>query len=163
MNTPDRSSLTEHGSSRACVTELLSQDTTAAARARALVAQVARTTLQGRRLAEEVMQDAAQVASELAANAVRHGNPPVLLRVSRAPAGLRIEVSQRDDGVRDRRPVIRSDRFGLQLVAALSQSWGTSLDSEHPAGRGGRRIVWAQIESTSSGTSAPRLGSPSQG
>lgn len=148
----------ELSASATCVTELLPQDTTAPARARALIARY-----EGQGLAQGLVQDAAQVASELSANAVRHGQPPFRITITRERASLRIEVSQGDDRKRDTRPVIRADRFGLQLVAAMTQAWGTSLDDDGVGGHGARRTVWAQIESTPSGTSAARLGSPSQG
>ena len=163
MNTADQQPLAAPGGTGDCVTVLLPQNTTAPAHARALITKVASTLVDGHSLAHDVIQDAAQVASELTANAVRHGQPPFHLRVSRQRTSLRVEVSQSDDRSRSTHPVLRADRFGLQLVTAMSQAWGTSLDDDGLTGDGARRTVWAQIASPSSGTSPARLGSPSQG
>ncbi len=170
-----------HKSPDALIAELLPHDSTAPARARAVVWEIAGLS--------PAAQDAAQIASELTANAVLYGQPPVLLQVSREHRFLRIEISQTEISQREMpqskiphaesvrsecsqgagpgwnaQPVIRADRFGLQLVAALSNTWGTSLDCEGGDTGSVRRTVWAQIdESQSSGPSSTSVGRPSHG
>src|SRR4051794_8145031 len=88
-----------------------------------------------------VREDAAFVASELVTNALLHGDPPVTLRMSRLPDGVRLEVE--DQG--RRMPVQLqpgADAMtgrGLGLVAAVSSSWGVT------PGRSGSKVVWAEL------------------
>lgn len=154
MTLPDPCGCAERSRRASRLTTTLPHDSTAPGRARMLVSEFIGSS--------SLREDALQVASELTANAVRHGQPPCLLSISADDRDLRIEVSQANDLATDGQPVLRDDRFGLHLVAALSQSWGTSVEREH--GHTVRRTVWAQIaNSTSSGPSPARLGSPSQG
>lgn len=81
------------------------------------------------------------VVSELVSNAVRHGEPPVQLRVEGSPeAELTITVSDAGSG----RPVLRSPEpgapggRGLLLVDAMSERWGVDHD-------GGGTKVWAVV------------------
>jgi len=143
------------------LTEVLPADLTAPARARALVAECVGSSSVGR---VALQQDALQVVSELTANAVLHGEPPYQLQVSAQPDSVRIEITQNQGREPGTYPKIRADRLGLQLVAALSQSWGSTTARGDSHGQVVRQTVWAQIDnSTSSGTSPTRLGSPSQG
>ena len=85
--------------------------------------------------------DAVQVASELAANAVDHGSAPVELRVEVTADGIRITVSNADDGSLPAPRAASPDDVrgrGLALVAALSDEWGW-----HHAE--GRLHVWAHL------------------
>ncbi len=93
------------------------------------------------------LDDAAQVVSELASNAVLHGRVPgrdFRLRLVLDPgASLRIEVS---DARGDRIPHIPNPAVtdgesgrGLLLVAAYADRWGVD---EAPAGC---KTVWAEL------------------
>jgi anti-sigma regulatory factor (Ser/Thr protein kinase) len=105
------------------------------ARARALVAGACRDWGMRRpqRLAELLI-------SELVANGVMHAGTPLKITVRRRNSDL--ELSVRDHGT-GRLPAdedMRDPRgFGLQLLAALSDSWGWS-----PAGRG--KVVWTLLQ-----------------
>jgi hypothetical protein len=82
--------------------------------------------------------DAAVIVSELTTNAVEHGAPPVVLSLAIVDGGLRIEVADGSDvapRLQPRDPLRTSGR-GLQLVDALSSSWGTT-------GTDAGKLVWA--------------------
>lgn len=83
-------------------------------------------------------EDAAQVVAELCANAVTHGRVPgrdfhLALSVT-ARGRVRVEVS---DTRADRLP--GEPRYGLSIVAALAERWGTS------PGPAPRKSVWAEL------------------
>jgi hypothetical protein len=84
--------------------------------------------------------DAVQIASELAANAIGHGEPPVELLLDVAPDRVRISVSS--VSARDPRPRVATlddvRGRGLAIVAQLSHDWGW-----HRAE--GRLHVWADL------------------
>jgi anti-sigma regulatory factor (Ser/Thr protein kinase) len=91
-------------------------------------------------LADDLISDVELVVTELVTNAALHGQPPVVMRLSRsldrveievedAGRGLPVEVRPRSDGMTGR---------GLSLVAALSSAWGVR------AGRTGK-VVWAEF------------------
>ncbi|MER5985501.1 ATP-binding protein [Streptomyces sp. NPDC001787] len=99
---------------------------------------------------EAVREDAVQVASELVANAVRHGRrtPPyardahvVWLALTRRPHSLLCVVYDPSD----RRPcltrpaLLAEHHRGLPIVDALSEDWGWK-----PAGESGK-AVWARF------------------
>ncbi|HEY3481004.1 MAG TPA: ATP-binding protein, partial [Streptomyces sp.] len=100
--------------------------------------------------ADRVVDDGLLLASELVTNAVVHAGTTVdvlcRLDLARQPAGLVIEVS-------DQHPsrVLRGDDRqscdsreggrGLQLVAALSDSWGITY-------RRDRKTVWCRLDLT---------------
>jgi anti-sigma regulatory factor (Ser/Thr protein kinase) len=83
------------------------------------------------------------VTSELVTNAVRHGDGEVEVRVEVGPATVRIEVVDDGDVVVPEPPaVIPVDGpggWGLHLVRAVSQAWGSGLDAH------GRTLVWAEV------------------
>jgi hypothetical protein len=113
----------------------LPPDPASCARARALVAQACEDwgIQRPRRLAELLI-------SELVANGVMHAGTRMIITVRRNDGGL--ELSVRDHGP-GRLPPERDMRdprgFGLQLLAALSESWGWS-----PAGRG--KVIWTRLQ-----------------
>lgn len=123
---------------------LLPDDLTAARAAREEV------TAELRRLGlhEELVDDVALVASELAANAIRHGAPPVVLRLSVIEDAVRVEV--RDQG-RDTDPAVREaaddagSGRGLAMIDALARVHGWQRDEDGMS-------VWAEL---------PLRGSPS--
>ncbi|GJF33202.1 hypothetical protein KNE206_59020 [Kitasatospora sp. NE20-6] len=74
----------------------------------------------------EAVADAELAVSELVTNALRHGGPPVRLRLRVAGNSLRIEVQDGGSGspvLRGPDPDAVSGR-GLALVQAVSQEWG---------------------------------------
>ncbi|HET6877514.1 MAG TPA: SpoIIE family protein phosphatase [Jatrophihabitans sp.] len=95
-------------------------------------------------VADEVIDDAALIVSELITNALRYGDPPIEFRLRLASAGaapcLVVDVS---DGasprphLRDMDPAAPNGR-GLHLVAALADRWGT-----RPTGVG--KSVWCTL------------------
>jgi anti-sigma regulatory factor (Ser/Thr protein kinase) len=67
-----------------------------------------------------VNPEADVVVTELVANAVMHGLPPITLRILRTDERVRIEVQ-------DARPDVgtgRDDSIGLRLVEAFATQWG---------------------------------------
>ena len=115
----------------------LPDDLTAARVARQHTAEA----LRGESAADESVDDAVLIASELAANAVRHGTPPVLLRIQRIGDRVRITVSNHGDSPDPRiltaEPGAPHGR-GLAMVEALAVEVGW--------GREGDRLdVWAEV------------------
>ncbi|MGV9884003.1 ATP-binding protein [Streptomyces sp. NPDC003006] len=83
--------------------------------------------------------------SELATNAVEHGDTPAgyefLVRLAYDNARLRLEVCDHGPGVPEARHATADDTNGrgLLLVAALADDWGTTAQD----GRG--KTVWAEF------------------
>jgi len=91
---------------------------------------------------DEVVDDAVLVASELAANAVRHGAPPVTLTLEQR--GDRVRVAVRDSGTGpDPRVPEASETSGsgrgLAMIQQLSVDHGWDRDE-------GGLTVWAELE-----------------
>ena len=70
------------------------------------------------------------IASELVTNAVRHGQPPIVLRLSCLTSEVRLSVT--DTGTRLPRPRLPHAQgtrgglgLGLVIVARVAQEWGT--------------------------------------
>lgn len=86
--------------------------------------------------------DAVLVLSELIANAIRHGDGAVEVRLHRRPGELRIEVS--DEGPADpvvlRRPDAASPTGrGLGIIEHVAADWGVRPRQE------GGKTVWASL------------------
>ncbi|MFE9172051.1 SpoIIE family protein phosphatase [Streptomyces kebangsaanensis] len=80
-------------------------------------------------------------ASELVANSLQHGTPPMRLRLRRTDRRLIIEVTDGDDHLPRRRcatPVDESGR-GIAIVATIATNWG----SRRTPGRG--KAVWCEF------------------
>ncbi|WP_433277996.1 ATP-binding protein [Pseudonocardia xinjiangensis] len=93
-------------------------------------------------LDQETCDDAVLVATELVANVVDHAHTSCVLTVSRAAAGLRIDVRDFSASpLPELRPVdVRAPRGrGLQVVAAVSAAWGVVTDLD------GGKSVWAVV------------------
>ena len=89
-------------------------------------------------------EDAALIVSELVGNALRHGRAMRGGRLTvgwqSSEDGLRIEVTDGGSGqpVQRRRDALAAGGRGLEIVAALAQTWGYAVDDA-------RTTVWAQI------------------
>jgi anti-sigma regulatory factor (Ser/Thr protein kinase) len=117
----------------------LPPDLTAAGEARS----VAKRTLPGWRLGA-LLDPVLLVVSELVGNAVRHGRPPVGLRLRKAGRGVRVDVHDESPAAQSSAPGLagadaESGR-GLFLVDAVSKETGV----EEIAGDG--KLVWAHVE-----------------
>ena len=97
----------------------------------------------------ELIEDAELLVSELVTNAIKHGQPSILLRVRTDPPGIGVEVHDEGPG----EPVIsagepcndeRSGR-GLRMVAELASTWGVRHPDEGPG-----KVVWFTLRPTTS-------------
>ena len=89
----------------------------------------------------ELVEDIAMVTSELAANAVLHGERPIGITVETAADWLRVEVTDAGSAMPvelDASPELERGR-GLAIVAALAHDWG----AERLPGSG--KVVWAEV------------------
>lgn len=96
----------------------------------------------GRRgVPDAVADDVVLVASELAANAIRHGRPPALLRLDYSAGRVRVTVSNHggspDPRILDAATDAGHGR-GLAMVRALAEDMGWERDGE-------RLDVWADF------------------
>lgn len=116
---------------------VLPEDLAAAHAARKHVTQA----LDGVGLPVAVLDDLVLIASELAANAVRHGSPPARLRLDRDAVRIRITVSNHGDAPDPRiltaEPHADHGR-GLAMVEQLADRVGWARD-------GDRLDVWAEV------------------
>jgi PAS domain-containing protein len=78
---------------------------------------------------EELCDTAVLAVSELVANAVTHGLPPIRLRLRRTDRSLVIDVCDGDDHLPRRRRAmdLDEDGRGIDIVAALTNNWGSRL------------------------------------
>jgi CheY-like chemotaxis protein/anti-sigma regulatory factor (Ser/Thr protein kinase) len=90
--------------------------------------------------AAHVVDEAALVVTELAANAVLHAASPYEVRLSRSAGVVRIEVADRDAGTPEPQPfsAVAETGRGIVIVSALSASWG--IDARPPG-----KITWAEL------------------
>ncbi|MET8678267.1 SpoIIE family protein phosphatase [Streptomyces sp. NPDC004647] len=80
-------------------------------------------------------------ASELVANSLQHGIPPMRLRLRRTDRRLIIEVTDGDDHLPRRRsadPVDEAGR-GISIVATIASAWGSRRTP------GGGKAVWCEF------------------
>jgi anti-sigma regulatory factor (Ser/Thr protein kinase) len=86
------------------------------------------------------------LVSELVTNALRHGRPPVELRIRTARGRvLRIEVldgAVGEDPVPSEAPPDAISGRGLSIVAALAVRWGTEAAASG-------KVVWAELDPSS--------------
>lgn len=115
----------------------LPPDLTAAREARAAT----RRVLPGWRLGA-LLDPVLLVVSELVGNAIRHGRPPIDLRLRKAGGGVRVGVH--DEAAAPPAASVASDTAesgrGLFLVDAVSSESGV----EHIEGDG--KVVWARVD-----------------
>jgi anti-sigma regulatory factor (Ser/Thr protein kinase) len=93
----------------------------------------------------ERLLDAQLLISEVVTNAVRHGpcgEAPIEVTVRADPDTIRIEVRDQGSGfdptLIPKPSATATERWGLQLVAALAHRWGTEMDRGH--------VVWFEID-----------------
>ncbi|MBT2400789.1 ATP-binding SpoIIE family protein phosphatase [Streptomyces sp. ISL-100] len=80
-------------------------------------------------------------ASELVANSLQHGTPPMRLRLRRTDRRLIIEVTDGDDHLPRRRRAEPADEAGrgISIVATIASSWGSRRTP------GGGKAVWCEF------------------
>ncbi|MFE3994827.1 SpoIIE family protein phosphatase [Streptomyces goshikiensis] len=80
-------------------------------------------------------------ASELVANSLQHGTPPMRLRLRRTDRRLIIEVTDGDDHLPRRRRAEPADESGrgISIVATIASSWGSRRTP------GGGKAVWCEF------------------
>jgi serine phosphatase RsbU (regulator of sigma subunit)/anti-sigma regulatory factor (Ser/Thr protein kinase) len=90
---------------------------------------------------EQITDTGVLAVSELVANAVMHGRPPVSLRLRRTDRRLIIDVSDTSDHLPRRRLARETDEDGrgIGIIAALASSWGS-----RPLPDG--KSVWCEFE-----------------
>jgi anti-sigma regulatory factor (Ser/Thr protein kinase) len=88
-------------------------------------------------LPPDQLDTARLLVTELVSNALRHGDGPVVLVLSRTREGLRVGVE--DDGPSmpavTHHPVLAQQGRGLQLVAGLASTWGVARRGEGQPGK----------------------------
>ena len=89
----------------------------------------------------QIARQAVMVGHELVANALRHGAPPVRLRLIRGADHLVIEVSDTSDDTPHLADIDNSTSpsgRGMRIVQSLTRGWGVR---RHATGK----TVWAEI------------------
>ncbi|MEU9120519.1 SpoIIE family protein phosphatase [Streptomyces sp. NPDC048506] len=111
--------------------------TEAAPRARAFASGV----LASWRFSPELHDLGVLAASELVANSLQHGHPPMRLRLRRTDRRLIIEVTDGDDHLPRRRRAEPADEAGrgISIVATIASSWGSRRTP------GGGKAVWCEF------------------
>ncbi|WP_328675402.1 SpoIIE family protein phosphatase [Streptomyces sp. NBC_00322] len=109
----------------------------AAPRARAFASGV----LASWRFSPELHDLGVLAASELVANSLQHGTPPMRLRLRRTDRRLIIEVTDGDDHLPRRRRAETEDEAGrgISIVATIASSWGSRRTP------GGGKAVWCEF------------------
>ncbi|MBU7597977.1 SpoIIE family protein phosphatase [Streptomyces sp. P38-E01] len=80
-------------------------------------------------------------ASELVANSLQHGTPPMRLRLRRTDRRLIVEVTDGDDHLPRRRRADTADEAGrgISIIATIGSSWGSRRTP------GGGKAVWCEF------------------
>lgn len=80
-------------------------------------------------------------ASELVANSLKHGTPPMRLRLRRTDRRLIIEVTDGDDHLPRRRRAEPGDEAGrgISIIATIASGWGSRRTP------GGGKAVWCEF------------------
>ncbi|MFG2292994.1 SpoIIE family protein phosphatase [Streptomyces sp. NPDC048603] len=80
-------------------------------------------------------------ASELVANSLQHGTPPMRLRLRRTDHRLIVEVTDGDDHLPRRRRAEPGDETGrgISIIATIASSWGSRRTP------GGGKAVWCEF------------------
>ncbi len=109
----------------------------AAPRARAFASGV----LASWRFSPELHDLGVLATSELVANSLQHGTPPMRLRLRRTDRRLIIEVTDGDDHLPRRRRAETEDEAGrgISIIATIASSWGSRRTP------GGGKAVWCEF------------------
>ncbi|MGW4032530.1 SpoIIE family protein phosphatase [Streptomyces sp. NPDC004838] len=109
----------------------------AASRARAFASGV----LASWRFSPELHDLGVLATSELVANSLKHGTPPMRLRLRRTDRRLIIEVTDGDDHLPRPRRAETEDEAGrgISIIAAIASSWGSRRTP------GGGKAVWCEF------------------
>ncbi|MEU0990524.1 SpoIIE family protein phosphatase [Streptomyces sp. NPDC005953] len=109
----------------------------AAPRARAFASGV----LASWRFSSELHDLGVLATSELVANSLQHGTPPMRLRLRRTDRRLIIEVTDGDDHLPRRRRAETEDEAGrgISIIATIASSWGSRRTP------GGGKAVWCEF------------------
>ena len=95
-------------------------------------------------LADDLIEDAQLLVSEIVTNAVLHGRPDITLAVRPAPPGLGIVVTDGGDGrpqMADPRPdADRPSGRGLLILEAVASAWGVVPTAHQPG-----KAVWFDL------------------
>jgi anti-sigma regulatory factor (Ser/Thr protein kinase) len=93
---------------------------------------------------ERLVEDAAVVVAELVMNAITaRADTAVVLRLELRGAWLRVEVDDEGSGMPRPRAGGEDGGWGLQLVDALADEWGTDRHDDHG------KTVWAELRAAS--------------
>ncbi|MEW2566169.1 SpoIIE family protein phosphatase [Streptomyces sp. NPDC057621] len=111
--------------------------TEAAPRARAFASGV----LTSWRFAPDLHDLGVLAASELVANSLQHGTPPMRLRLRRTDRRLIVEVTDGDDHLPRRRRAEPADESGrgIAIIATIASNWGSRRAP------GGGKAVWCEF------------------
>ena len=111
--------------------------TEAAPRARAFASGV----LSSWRFPTELQDLGVLAASELVANSLQHGTPPMRLRLRRTDKRLIVEVTDGDEHLPRRRRAEPADEAGrgISIVATIASAWGSRRTP------GGGKSVWCEF------------------
>ncbi|MEU5164015.1 ATP-binding SpoIIE family protein phosphatase [Streptomyces sp. NPDC020875] len=92
--------------------------------------------------------------SELVANSLQHGTPPMRLRLRRTDRRLIIEVTDGDDHLPRRRRAESEDETGrgISIIAAIASNWGSRRTP------GGGKAVWCEFALPAPVAPVPRPG-----
>ncbi|MER6618442.1 ATP-binding SpoIIE family protein phosphatase [Streptomyces xantholiticus] len=109
----------------------------AAPRARAFASGV----LASWRFSPELHDLGVLAVSELVANSLQHGTPPMRLRLRRTDRRLIVEVTDGDDHLPRRRRAETEDEAGrgISIIATIASSWGSRRTP------GGGKAVWCEF------------------
>ncbi|MFJ9633259.1 SpoIIE family protein phosphatase [Streptomyces sp. NPDC101175] len=90
-------------------------------------------------------------ASELVANSLQHGTPPMRLRLRRTDRRLIVEVTDGDDHLPRRRRAEPADESGrgIAIVATIASNWGSRRTP------GGGKAVWCEFVLPKTAQTAP--------
>ncbi|MEW2067241.1 ATP-binding SpoIIE family protein phosphatase [Streptomyces sp. NPDC007346] len=93
------------------------------------------------RFPDELRDLGVLAASELVANSLQHGTPPMRLGLRRTDRRLIIEVTDGDDHLPRRRQAEPADEAGrgIEIIASIATSWGSRRTP------GGGKAVWCEF------------------